>query len=300
MSQSSNEFSLDEIFNAITGAQGQIPYCSSGTSSGQQKKRAPQVNCNFDVKTTSPRLKQSNICWSFNDWRALATLLFSIITYAKLRSCQNWSPWPCRLLMGNLGSLNGLKTSSKQASRIITNLLKSTKANYFSIANGKWCVEHVQKQQQLNPNESGRNFSSFPWKIRQASIDGRGKAHFLDTCLQPINSKYCEFWWTLKTCKNSNRNSCSRYCWTFDICQSGTTAKEIDESGPLGKLHEWTDCQTSWSRVGVDWFGKSDELQKNIVNQYATKPIPEKPNRICHHCEITRYYRNKFRQLKHQ
>ena len=45
-----------------TGIQGEIPYCSRGTSSGKQRRRAPQVSHKFAVRTLLRQLRQIRFC----------------------------------------------------------------------------------------------------------------------------------------------------------------------------------------------------------------------------------------------
>ena len=71
-----NSSEVEEYPHMVTRVQGEIrnrphtgtrtqeetPYCSPGTSSRNKRRRAPQVNHNFAVRTTLRQLKQTRFC----------------------------------------------------------------------------------------------------------------------------------------------------------------------------------------------------------------------------------------------
>ena len=98
----------------VTGVQEEILFCSPVSSSGKQKKRAPQVGHNFAVRTRLRQMKQTRFCWPFNNWGRRAIPPILITTSLESQNCPNPSQRQCPLLPGNQRNSICSKIFSKQ------------------------------------------------------------------------------------------------------------------------------------------------------------------------------------------
>ena len=94
--------------------QEEIPYCSTSTSSGHKRRRAPQISHNSAVRTPLRHSRQARFCWPFNNWQRTVIQPISTITSTESRNCRNPSQRQCPRLTGNQKSLNCLKIYSKR------------------------------------------------------------------------------------------------------------------------------------------------------------------------------------------
>ena len=101
----------EEICNrlhVVTETREEIPYCSLGTSSGKQKRARSTNSLQFRSENTLRQLKQTRICWPFNNWRRTVIQPISTTISVEVRNCLNPLQQQCPLLMENQKSLNCL------------------------------------------------------------------------------------------------------------------------------------------------------------------------------------------------
>ena len=112
-SQTTQVFGPDDSSDMVTGVQ-ETPLCSLGTSSSNQRKRAPQVSHNSAVKTPLRKSGHTRCCWSFSSWRVIATLPTSSTTLFGFQNYRNPSGRQCLLSMGNQKNLNCFRINPKR------------------------------------------------------------------------------------------------------------------------------------------------------------------------------------------
>ena len=100
--------------HTMTATQEEIPYCSPTTSSGEKRRRVPQINLNMAVRIPLRQLRQTRFCWPLSNWRRTPIQPISITTLAESQNCLNPSQRQCLRLMENQRNSNCLKICSKR------------------------------------------------------------------------------------------------------------------------------------------------------------------------------------------
>ena len=87
----SRKFDPEKTSYLVTGVHDKNPYCSSGTSSGKQRKgrfSVLRVNYITALKIPLPWLKLTTFFWPLNSWRATSTLLISLRTLGNFQAAE--------------------------------------------------------------------------------------------------------------------------------------------------------------------------------------------------------------------
>ena len=98
----------------VTAVQEEIPYCSSGISSANQKKARSTSQRQIRSENTLRHLKQTRFCWPFSNWRRTVILPISKTLETESRNCLSPSRQQCPPSTGNQRNLNCLKIYSKR------------------------------------------------------------------------------------------------------------------------------------------------------------------------------------------
>ena len=98
----------------VTAVQEEIPYCSSGSSSGKQKKARSISQPQFRNEKPLRHLKETRFCWPSSLWRRAVFLPMPITLVTESRNCLNPSRQQCPHLMEIQRNFNFLKIYSKR------------------------------------------------------------------------------------------------------------------------------------------------------------------------------------------
>ena len=112
---------ISQVSEVIEGreTQEEIPYCSTSTLSGKQKKARSTSQPQFLSENSPATLEADQTStignsWPLNNWQRTVIQPISTIKSAESRNCRNPSERQCPRLMGNQKYLNCLKIYSKR------------------------------------------------------------------------------------------------------------------------------------------------------------------------------------------
>ena len=99
--------------DVVTAVQEEIPYCSSGISSGKRKKARSTNQPPFRSENTPATIEADQNCWLFSNWQRTVIQRISTTISQKSRNCLNPSRQQSPSSTGNQRNLNSLKLYSK-------------------------------------------------------------------------------------------------------------------------------------------------------------------------------------------
>ena len=137
------------------------PFAPLGLLQVNKRWRAQHFSYNSALRTPLRQFRQARFCWLFSSCRATATQATSATTLTEFPNFQKPSLQQCPLSMGNQALLNCLNISSKRVQKSTISSKKKSK-KLFPLSHACWCAVDVQKHQQLELREPGRNPGCLP------------------------------------------------------------------------------------------------------------------------------------------
>ena len=177
----------------------------------------------FAVRTPLWQLKQTRLCWHFNNRRRTVIQPISTTTSVESRNCPNPLQRQCPPLTQNQTNSNRSKTCTKR-------FWKSTeedKKNYFhSLLRGD-VLQTFKNITSPNRKKLGEILTVFNRKYAKTSVNGYGEAQISTTGFQSRKPKYN--WFSGRTPeinKRCIRSCCSRDHRTIHLCHNGSPLEE--------------------------------------------------------------------------
>ena len=137
----------------MTGLQEEINSCSTGTSSGKQKKARPASQPQCRSRTTPLRqLNKTRFFWPFSSWRAIVTQPTSLTISANLRTAQSLAA-TIPPLTESQRNLNCSKICSKQIQISTINSRKKPKSTTSTLL---FAITHY-KRSKTSPASTEKN-----------------------------------------------------------------------------------------------------------------------------------------------
>ena len=229
----------------MTAVQEEIPYCSSGFSSGKQKKARSTSQPQYSSENTPAIIEGDQILLA----------LHQLATKSTSANVNNNSKRISKLpksLTTTLPTFDGKSEKFELFEDLIQTSLKihnqfteEDKIYYFhSLIRG----DALQTSKNIgSPNRESlaEILTVFRRKYVTPQSMATGKHKFQQLVFNSANQKLIDFFWrTPEIGKRCVRSCCPSNHWPIHIFQNASTPEKINKPRPLGERHVWTDCDT--------------------------------------------------------
>ena len=241
----------EEIRNGhdmVTAVQEEIPYCSSGISSGKQKKAHSISHPQFCSGNTPSTIEADHILLALHQ---LATSSNS----ADVNNNSNRIPKLPKSLTTTMPTFDEksekfelFEDLFQTSLKIHNHLTEEDKMNYFhSLVRGD-ALQTFKNISSSNRENLAEILTVFRRKYVKPQSMATAKHKSQQLVFNPANQNWF-FGRTPEIGKRCVRSCCPGNHWPIQICQKVSTPKEINKPGPLGERHVWTDCDTPWNGI---------------------------------------------------
>ena len=285
--------------HTMTATQEEIPYCSSTTSSGKQKKARSTSQPQFRSENTLRQLKLTRFCWPFNNWRRTPTQPISITILAESRKCLN--PSQRQWFDGKSEKFELFEDLFQTNLKIHNRLTQEDKINYFhSLMRGD-ALQTFKNITTPNRDNLGEILTVFRRKYVKPQSMATTKHKFQRMVFNPANQKLIDFLDELQKLAED----------AFGVAAQAIIEHFIYAKMPLhlqksinqAHLENGTYEQIVWhleKELELNGLEAPDEMLMNTVTQEPPQQNSNKPRPTFHHCKKPSHYKNQCRQLKRE
>ena len=256
----------------VTAVQEEIPYCSSGISSGNQKK------ARF---TSQPQFRSENTP-ATNEADQILLALQQLATNSSSANFNNNISRISKLLKSlttTMPTFDGKSEKFELFDDLFQTIVKNHNQlteedkiyHFHSLMRGD-ALQTFKNIDSPNRKNLTENLTVFRKKYVKPQSMATAKHKFQQIVFNPVNQKLIDFLDELqKLAKKCFRSCCPSNHWPIHICQDASTPEEINKPGPLGERHIWTDCdtprnETRAKQFGISWLNSEEHCDARTTN----------------------------------
>ena len=284
----------------VTAVQEEIPYCSSGISSGKQKKARSTSQPQFRSENTLATIEADQILLALQQ---LATLSNS----ANVNNISRISKLPKSLTTtrptfdGKSEKFELFEDIFQTSLKIHNQLTEEDKINYFhSLMRGDALQTFINI---TSPNRENLAdiLTVFRRKYVKPQSMATAKHKFQRLVFNPANKKLIDFLDELqKLAKDAFGVTAQAIIEQFIYAKMPPHLKKsINQAHLETGTYEQIVSHLEWE-LELNGLEAPDEMQLNTVIKQDRQQNSEKPEPTCHHCKKPGHYRNQCRQLKRE
>ena len=281
--------------------QEEIPYCSTSTSSGKQKKARSTSQPQFRSENTPATLEADQILL------ALQQLATNSNSANFNNNINRISKWPKSLTTtmpafdGKSENFELFEDLFQTSLKIHNQLTEEDKINYFhSLMRGD-ALQTFKNITSPNRENLAEILTVFRRKYVKPQSMATAKHKFQRLVFNPANQKLIDFLDELqKLAKDAFGGAAQVIIEQFIYAKLPPHLKKsINQAHLENGTYEQIVSHLE-KELDLNSLEAPDEMQLNTVMQQDTQQNSEKPKPTCHHCKKTGHYRNQCRQLKRE
>ena len=279
--------------------QEEIPYCSTGTSSGKQKKARSTSQPQFCSENTPATIEADQILLALQQLATnsnSANFNNNISRISKLpKSLTTTMP----MFDGKSEKFELFEDLFQTSLKIHNQLTEEDKINYFhSLMRGD-ALQTFENITSPNREKLGEILTVFRRKYVKPQSMATAKHKFQRLVFNPRNQKLIDFLDELqKLAKDAFGVAAQAIIEQFIYAKMPPHLKKsINQAHLENGTYEQIVSHLE-RELELNGLEAPDEMQLNTVIQRDTQQNSEKPKPTCHHCKKPGHYRNQCRQLK--
>ena len=279
--------------------QEEIPYCSTSTSSGKQKKARSTSQPQFRSENTPATLEADQILLALQQLATnsnSANFNNNISRISKLpKSLTTTMP----TFDGKSGKFELFEDLFQTSLKIHNQLTEEDKINYFhSLMRGD-ALQTFKNITSPNRENLAEILTVFRRKYVKPQSMATAKHQFQRLVFNPTNQKLIDFLDELrKLAKDAFGVAAQAIIEQFIYAKMPPHLKKSINQAHLENGTNEQIVSHLERELELNGLEAPDEMQLNSVMQQDTRQNSEKPKPTCHHCKKPGHYRNQCRQLK--
>ena len=238
------------MVTGATAVQEEIHYCSSGISSGKQKKARTTSQPQFHSENTPATIEAYQILLALQQFATnsnSANVNNNNNRFSKLpKSFRTTMP----TFDGKSEKFELFENLFQTSLKIHNQLTEGDKVIYFHSLMRGGALQTFKNISSLNRENLTEILNVFRRKHVKPQSMATARHKFQQLLFNPANQKLIDFFGrTPEIGKRSVRSWCPSNHWAIHICQDASAPEEISKPGPFGERHVWTDYDTSRKRI---------------------------------------------------
>ena len=281
--------------------QEEIPYCSTSTSSGKQKKARSTSQPQFRSENTPATLEADQILLALQQLATNSTSANFNNNISRISKMPKSITTTMPTFVGKSEKFELFEDLFQTSLKIHNQLTEEDKMNYFhSLMRGD-ALQTFKNIISPNRENMAEILTVFRRKYVKPQSMATAKHKIQQLVFNPANQKLIDFLDELqKLAKDAFGVAVQATIEQFIYAKMPPHLKKsINQAHLENGTYEQI---VSHLERGLELNGLEapDEMQLNTVMQQDTKQNSEKPKPTCHHCKKTGHYRNQCRQLKRE
>ena len=236
----------------VTAVQEEIPYYSSGISSGKQKKVRSTSQPQFHSENTPATIEADQILLAIQQLATNSNSANFNNNIARISELPQSLTTTMPTFDGKSEKVELFEDLFQTSLKMHNQLTEVDKIKYFhSLMRGD-ALQTFKNISIPNRENLAEILTVFRRKYVKPQSMATAKHKFQQLIFNPANQKLIDFLVFGRTPESGKRcvlRCCPSNHWPLHICQNASTPEEINKPGPLGERHLWTDCDTPWKRI---------------------------------------------------
>ena len=281
--------------------QEEIPYCSTSTSSGKQKKARSTSQPQFRSENTPATLEADQILLALQQLGTNSNSTNFNNNISRISKLPKSLTTTMPTFEGNSKEFELFKDLFQTSLKIYNQLTEEDKINYFhSLMRGD-ALQTFKNITTPSRENLAEILTVFRRKYVKLQSMATAKHKFQRLVFNPANQKLIDFLDELqKLAKDAFGVAAQAIMEQFIYAKMPPHLKK-----PINQAHlengTFEQIVTHLEReLELNGLEAPDEMQLNTVMQQGTQHNSEKPKPTCHHCKKPGHYRNQCRQLKRE
>ena len=240
----------------MTGVQEEIPYCSPGTSSGEQKKARSKSQPHCRSANALRQFKLTRFCRPSSNWRRTVVQPISITPSKEPRNCPNPSQTTMPTFDGKSEKFELFEDPFQTSSIIHNQLTEEDKLNYFHFLMRGDALQTIEKITSPNRENLGEILTVFRRKYVKLQSMATSKHKFQRSVFNRADQKLIDFLDELqKPTKDAFGVAAQDIREQFIYAKIPPPSWRNHIAKRIWRTARIKDCVASWKGVGAKWFG---------------------------------------------